>query len=89
MINHTKGDWRINNRPNGKISIVGDSGRQVCLMWNDANRDDNAKLIKSSPRMLMALQGVFELLSFDDKYMHLDEAKEIEELLNELENQND
>lgn len=48
MNDFTKGEWNKNARPNGKVSIVGDSGRQVCLMWNDSNREANAKLIATA-----------------------------------------
>ena len=41
----------------------------------------NAHLISAAPDMYRALLGLFELLSFDDKYMHLDEVKAAEAAL--------
>lgn len=60
MEKFTSGDWRINQRPHGKISIVGDNGQQVCLMWNSKERDDNANLIKASKDMYRALRPFAE-----------------------------
>ena len=38
-------------------------------------------LFEAAPDMYRALRGLFELLSFDDNYMHLDEVKTAEAAL--------
>lgn len=52
----TKGEWKINKRPHGKVSIVGESGQQVCLMWNSNYRNGNCDLITTAGNAAMNLK---------------------------------
>ena len=52
----THGEWRINQRPNGKISIVGGNGQQVCLMWNSKQRNGNCDLITTAANASIKLK---------------------------------
>lgn len=57
----TQGEWRTNQRPHGKVSIVGDHGQQVCLMWNSKEREANCDLISAAPDMYRALRKMVDM----------------------------
>lgn len=66
----TQGEWRTNQRPHGKVSIVGDSGQQVCLMWNSKERDANCDLISAAPYMYRALRELLSRIENDKDVRH-------------------
>ena len=66
--NWTEGEWRINQRPHGKVSIVGRDGHQVCLMWNCKFRDGSAHLIAAAPELHEALKKVVEWFDAEDDH---------------------
>ena len=66
--NWTYGEWRINQRPHGKVSIVAHDGHQVCLMWNCKERDANAGLIKAAPKLYAALRDLLDASEWPADY---------------------
>src|SRR5690554_3845090 len=80
----TQGEWRIVHNHHF-CDIEGPSSRiaNMCAsgFGPTAKNHADAHLISAAPDMYRALRGLFELLSFDDKYMHLEEVKEAQKAL--------
>ena len=54
----TEGEWVVKLKPNGKRCVQGESGRQVCLLWNDSAVISNAHLIAEAPEMYKFLDDL-------------------------------
>jgi hypothetical protein len=77
----TKGPWKATVSNNGRHQISGDSGKQVCAMWNCKERDSNAALIACAPEMYEMLDNISDiLLDVGGRGNHI-MAKQIEALL--------
>ena len=56
--NFTEGEWEVKLKPNGKRCVQSDSGRQVCLFWNDSSVIANAYLMAQSKNMYHLLDRI-------------------------------
>lgn len=72
--------WKYTVSKNGRHQISELGGGNVCMIWNCKNKESNAHLIKTSPKMYKMLEMLSGQLT-DINAHHA--AKEIDELLAE------
>ena len=70
----TPGVWQCKVNKHGKRIIQGDSGRQICLLWNDSAVIANAHLIAAAPELYRAVEELTEHLDLQDGYEPYDSA---------------
>ena len=73
----TKGQWRHTNSASGRHQISGESGKQICAMWNCKERDANAALIAAAPEMYEMLEKLSMQLTCINAHKAVDEIERL------------